>query len=64
MGDAAAERAAGADRIVRDVTHDRGKQLAERPVDHRLVERRVAHARADRQPVAIDREPVAAPQRR
>ena len=61
MRDAAAERAAGADGIVRDVTHDGGEQPPERPVHHRPVKGGVAHAGADGQPVAVDREPLAAP---
>ena len=56
MRQAAAEGAAHADRIMRDVAHDIGEKFAERIIDHRFVERRVAHAGADseRLPVAYD----------
>ena len=58
MGEAAAKRAAGADRIMRDVAYDEREQVAQRPGRDRPVERRVAHASADRERVALDREPV------
>ena len=56
--DAAAERAAGADRMMRDVAHHRGQQAAERPVLHRLLERGVAHAGADAELAVLDLEIV------
>ncbi len=56
VGDAAAEGAARADRMMRDVAHDPCQQAAERSIHHRLVERSVAHAGADREPVAVDRK--------
>ncbi len=56
MRDAAAERAARSDRIVRDVAHHRGQEPPERPVHHRLVEGGMAHAGADAELVAIDRQ--------
>jgi hypothetical protein len=46
---------------VRDVTHDRGQEAPKRPIHHRLVKSRVAHACADRQLVAVNGKP---PQRR
>ena len=58
MRHAAAEGAAGADRMMRDAAHDRGEQLAERTVAHRLVERRMAHAGADAELAAVDRDLV------
>ena len=39
MGKAAAEGAAIADRIMRDVTHDIGQKLAQRSVANRAMER-------------------------
>ena len=56
--DAAAERAAGADRMMRDVAHHRGEQAAERAVLHRLLERRMAHAGADAELAVLDLEAV------
>ena len=47
MREAAAERAAVADRIMRDVAHHVGEQLAERTFADRAVECRMAHAGAD-----------------
>ena len=49
MRQAAAEGAAGADRVMGDVAHDRREQPAERTIHDRAVERRVAHAGADRE---------------
>src|SRR5678816_3381670 len=53
MRETAAERASHAYRIVSDMTPNHGQQLTERIVDHRFVECSVAHARADRQRLAI-----------
>ena len=61
MSDTAAERTARANGIVRDVTHDRGQEAPKRPIHHRLVKSRVADARADGEPVAVNGKP---PQRR
>ena len=60
MRDAAAEGAARANGIVRDVTHHRGEKPTQRPVRHGMVEGGVAHAGADAKPLALDGE---APQR-
>ena len=64
MRQAAAEGAAGADRIMRDVAHDVGEQLAERAFADRLVKCRMAHAGADRKLAAFDRDAGRAPRRR
>src|SRR3954447_26223252 len=61
MSDTAAERAARADGIVRDVAHDRGQEAPKRPIHHRLVKSRVADARTDGEPVAVNGK---SPQRR
>ena len=58
MGEAAAERAADADRVMRDVADHAGQQGAERPRDHRTMERRVPHAGADGERIAGDRQAV------
>ena len=58
MGEAAAKRAAGADRIMRDVPHHEGEQIAQRPGRDRPVERRVTDAGADCERVVLDRESV------
>ena len=60
MGEAAAEGAAHADRIMRDVARDVGEQLAERIIDDRLVKCGMAHARADGQRLAVARNRVEA----
>ena len=52
MGDAAAERAARPDRIVRDMAHDGREQTAHGPVHDRTMERRMANNGADRQDIA------------
>ena len=49
MREAAAKRAAHADRVMRDVPRDTREQLPERIVDDRLVKSCVTHARADGQ---------------
>ena len=56
MGDAAAERAARADGMMRDVAHDGREQVSERTLDHRLVKGGMAHAGADAQLAALDGE--------
>ncbi len=61
MRDAAAERAAGADRMMRDVAHHLAQQAAERAVHHRLMERGMAHAGADAQLAVLNLEVVRAP---
>ena len=58
MGEAAAERAAQPDRVVRNVAHDPGEQRPGRTFDHRAVERGMAHARPDRKHAALDREAI------
>ena len=60
MRQAAAEGAAHADRIMRDVAHDKSQQLAERIIDHGFVKRGVAHARADAQRFAVAGDAVEA----
>ncbi len=47
MRQTAAERAAVADRVMRDVPHHVGEQFAERAVANRAVESRMTHAGAD-----------------
>ena len=64
VGDAAAERAAGADRVMRDVADDRREQAAERAVLDRLLERGMAHAGADAEPAVLDHEAVELGRRR
>ena len=64
MGDAAAERAARANGIMGDVTHDGGEEPPKRAVHDRLVEGGVAHARADGQACRRPRRAAAAPPRR
>ena len=54
---AAAERAARADGLVRDVPHDVREQFTERALRCRLLERRVPHGRADAKLPAFDGEP-------
>ena len=58
MGEAAAKRAAQPDRIVRDVTDDPRQQRAGRIWRYRAVERRMAHAGADRKHAVGDREAI------
>ena len=58
MRQAAAERAAVADRIMGDMAHHVGQQLAERPVADRAMERGVAHAGADRKLAVHNRDAV------
>ena len=58
MRQAAAEGAAHADRIMRDVARHLGEECAERIIDHGFVERGMAHARADAQRLAVARNPV------
>ena len=48
VGKAAAERAAVADWIMRDMAHHVGQQFAERPLADRTMKRRMAHAGTDR----------------
>ena len=55
---AAAERAAVADRIMGDVAHHVGEQLAERALADRAVERGMAHTRADHELAVGDGEPI------
>ena len=57
VGDAAAKGAARADRVMRDVAHDRRQQPAQRAVDDRAPERRVPDAGADAELAVLDREP-------
>src|SRR5262249_11422838 len=54
MGEAAAERAAIADRVMGDVLDHIGQELAERALANLLVKRRVAHAGADDELAAGD----------
>jgi hypothetical protein len=58
MGDAAAERAAGADRIMRDVADDIGQEAAERAVLDRLLKHHVADTRPDAELAVLDCEAV------
>ena len=58
MRQRAAEGAAHADRVMRDVARDISQELAERIVDHRLVKRGVPHAGADREHLAVARDSV------
>ena len=53
-----AERAARADRIVRDMTRNDREKLPERIDDHGFVERGVAHAGADRERFPVARKLV------
>ena len=58
MRDAAAERAAGADRMVRDVLHHVAKQRAERPFATGRSNAAWRTHGADAEPLALDREPA------
>ena len=54
MGQAATERAAHADRIMRDIPHHQGQEVAQRPVADRLVEIGMACAGADAEHIAVE----------
>src|SRR3972149_1679929 len=56
----AAIRAAHADRIMRDVARHLREQRAERIVDHGLMKRGVAHARADAQHLTVGHDSIEA----
>ena len=58
MCEAAAERAAHADRVMRDVPHDGGQHDPERTIDDRAMELGMAHAGADAQRAIPDRQTV------
>ena len=58
IGEAAAEGAAVADRIMRDVAHDVAEQLAERSVLDLALERHVTHASADDELAAVDGDAI------
>ena len=58
VGDAAAERAAGADRVMRDMTDDGCEQPAERAVLNRLLECGMAHGGADAELAVLDHKAV------
>ena len=58
MGDAAAERAAGADRMMRDMADHRREQPAERAVLDRLLERGMADAGADAEPAVLNHDAI------
>src|SRR5262249_9446771 len=51
--DAATKRPAGADRVMRDVAHHGGEELAEGPLHYWAIEGSVAHAGADREPAVF-----------
>src|SRR6516165_10732962 len=55
---AAAERAAHADRVMRDVTRDLAQQFAERIVDHRFMKGSMTNTSADRQYLSIGHDLV------
>ena len=56
MGEAAAKRAAVADRIMGDVMHHVGEEFSERAVADRAMECRVTHAGADDELAVGDRD--------
>ena len=58
MCQAAAKRAAQADRVVRDVTNDGGKHRSERTALNRMMKRGVARPRADAQHLIADGEHI------
>jgi hypothetical protein len=55
---AAAEGAAGADRVMRDVAHHAREQKPERPIRDRAIERRMPHAGADRKLAVHNRDAI------
>src|SRR5215210_2229429 len=58
VGDAAAERAAGANRTMRDVANDGSEQAAERTILDRFLECGMAHPGADAEPAVLDHQAV------
>ena len=56
MSQAAAKRAAGADRVMRDMACHGCQQPTERTVDHRTVKGGMAHAGANSELVVLDGE--------
>ena len=60
MCETAAECAAHADRVMRDMARDIGEQFAERIIDDGFVKRGMAHAGADGQRLSVTRNLVEA----
>ena len=58
MGDAAAERATGADRLVGDVPDNVGEQWSERAIHNRAMKCRVPDTGPDAQLAVLDRKPL------
>ena len=58
MGDAAAECAAGADRVMRDMPDDRREQTAERAVLDRRFKGGMTDAGADAEPAILDHQAI------